>query len=424
MGSPLSAFSKKPDIVLKWLNIYSLTDPIIYLGVRISVGLSFQVLYPLALVNPSFRLIAKTLVKSGEPDEQMKVSGGHGDYWDNELVHEKIVSVFGGVSAISYILFIWGKKKIEELDPIEIIDLMNECLEKGDKKKLSQIILHNSDKELINKINLFKNPGASINFKYHNVHYLNNNIAEVSVSIVRFYFLKVPFNKILLRKIGGIWKVDSYKVGIMNEEELEEFYRGLDIDTEYYLNKASIAENAKEYEKAIKFYTNALRLDVDGFWDSRMDEMMDYCILSLNANELDNYYKIEGKKKDGNYYYAKGLYERKQTGDYEKALQYFNRALEVGGVDRSRIKVSIDSVKGLIKEDMENKPDYLVGKGWYFKSHAKNYKKAIEYYQRALQVDPNGRHSKEAREGIVECERLLKEQEKKEVKEADAAKAK
>jgi len=96
----------------------------------------------------------------------------------------------------------------------------------------------------------------------------------------------------------------------------------------YYYSLANLADNKRQWDKAIKLYTHALSLDPD-YGDAYKGLAGDYYEKGNYELEVSNYEKAAARSPENadTWYFLGSAYE--DVGNYEKAITAYNKALTI-----------------------------------------------------------------------------------------------
>ncbi len=158
----------------------------------------------------------------------------------------------------------------------------------------------------------------------YGILYVNDGVAYFAHSLVR----QVAYHSILLEERKGLHKLAAESIEKYHMDRIEDFY---EILAYHYLN-ASVTEKAIDYtllsaEKAKRFYANEVAIEEYQKAIKLMEE-------------------VENRKKDipvvlesiGNLYNV--------IGEFEKAIQYFDKSIKISVKDQNSISV-ITSIEGI-----------------------------------------------------------------------------
>ena len=161
-------------------------------------------------------------------------------------------------------------KELSEMSPSEIAELYIKFRQNDTHDKLREIVCF-PDNDLRLK-NLMKssaekgldNLGTYLEVSYEKI--INEDTAEVGISLNLLFKHKTPFEQLILKKEEGVWKLYGFKFENKSIEDLLIMLdtSTVDPDVYFYLGRKYSVDR---YEKASEYCKKYLALSDNKFWD-------------------------------------------------------------------------------------------------------------------------------------------------------------
>lgn len=252
---------------------------------------------------------------------------------------------------------ITGESDLKKFSPKQSYEYYDKARHDGDVEALRKIMYFSSSMSEKDKKDKAKKTVASSTEKMykikHKVAYekiLSEDTAQVGVVFRNKipFRPQIPFNEAILKKQDGIWKFFAYKTAVVTEKQLLEDIKKdpNDASAYYYLGEEYRAK--ERYVKLKECFEKYYELEPKGFWVNSIlyDINQDYKELEKKLLEtLSNLPKTAYRAAT----YRKLGYLYMDTGEYEKALKFLKKSLDL---DPKQIGKA-DDVREAIKEIQE-----------------------------------------------------------------------
>ena len=194
------------------------------------------------------------------------------------------------------------------------------------------------------------------------------------------------------------------------EKALEDFDKAIELEPtndEHYYYRGNFFQETEEYEKALLDFNKAIKLDPDDMGNLNLRAINYQNYLYDYEKALGDYLKIVELDKDQefakeNYLYNNiGLIYRFNIKDYQKALEYYTKEIEV----HPKSAVGFRNRADLYYNDLNDKEKALEGynkaielepnDGYNYSNRAEFFEKEEEYtkalldYNKAIEIDPD-----------------------------------